>query len=241
MKEIEIRNVSFRYEREQRRVLEDFSLDISRHQITAILGRSGTGKSTVLKLLAGLLVPETGVIALGVDSGDADIGYMAQAASLLPWLTVLENLTLPSKIGRAAAGVLLPEQALSVVGLESEANKYPAELSGGMLQRVALARGMCSTKDLLLLDEPLSALDELNREIMLKAFCFLSREHKITIAFVTHSIRDALAVSNRVIVLGRSPLVSVADLHLGEEPTTRFNLSHEVYRHHESLRRALDE
>jgi sulfonate transport system ATP-binding protein len=190
-----------------RQVLDDISLSVPAGQFLAIVGRSGCGKSTLLRLIAGLDKPSRGGIALEGATQD-DIRVMFQDARLLPWLSVLENVALglpKSRIDDAHA-------ALAEVGLADRAHCWPSVLSGGQKQRVALARALIHRPRILLLDEPLGALDALTRIDMQKLIERIRQAHQFTVLLVTHDVGEAIALADRVLLIedGRIGL----DLHV---------------------------
>jgi len=191
--------------------LEDLSFDVGRHEFLSVLGPSGCGKSTLLRLIAGLLMPTRGsveVYGLPVREPRDDIGIVFQRPTLLPWFDVLGNVTFPMrhKYGR----VTEEERArahdlLRLVGLADFATKQIDELSGGMQQRVAIARALLHDPDILLMDEPFSALDALTRDEMSFELLRIWAERPKTVLFITHSIPEALLLSDRVIVMTPRP------------------------------------
>ena len=191
----------------ERTVLAEVRLSLRAGEFVAIVGRSGCGKSTLLRAVAGLESTDGGSISAG--EGVANIRIMFQEARLLPWKTVLDNvaLGLPHAIGAAAA-------TLSAVGLADRADDWPAELSGGQRQRVALARALLHEPQLLLLDEPLGALDALTRIEMQQLIEALWRARGFTAVLVTHDVQEALALADRVLLIedGRIALDLAVDL-----------------------------
>jgi len=181
-------------------VLRDMSLDIHAGEFLAIVGHSGCGKSTLLRLIAGLDAPSAGVIELGGRpvAGRADEARLLfQDARLLPWRRVLDN------VGIGLSGGWRPEayETLRAVGLEDRSDDWPSVLSGGQRQRVALARALVSQPRLLLLDEPLGALDALTRLEMQTLIESVWQEQGFTVILVTHDVAEAVALADRVIVL----------------------------------------
>ncbi|CAN7460689.1 ATP-binding cassette domain-containing protein [Rhizobacter sp. LjRoot28] len=184
-----------------RPVLDDIHLDVTPGEFIAVVGRSGCGKSTLLRLVAGLEQADGGQILLDgrprAAAGDA-IRIMFQDARLLPWKRVLDNVALgltgPDVLGRA-------REALAQVGLAERADEWPAVLSGGQRQRVALARALVHRPRLLLLDEPLGALDALTRIEMQQLIESLWREHGFTALLVTHDVGEAVALADRVLLI----------------------------------------
>ena len=182
----------------ERTVLDNVELGIARGSFVAIVGRSGCGKSTLLRLVAGLEQPSSGaLVTRGEGGGALDTRIMYQDARLLPWKTVLQNVMLG--LGRGAR-----DQARAVldeVGLLERANDWPAQLSGGQRQRVALARALVHRPQLLLLDEPLGALDALTRIEMHALIERLWREHRFTALLVTHDVQEAVALGDRILLI----------------------------------------
>ncbi|WP_353191737.1 ATP-binding cassette domain-containing protein [Pandoraea pnomenusa] len=191
----------------ERSVLSDFSLTIPRGGFAAIVGRSGCGKSTLLRLIAGLESPDAGRItldghALGDAAGQVSTRIMFQDARLLPWRTVLENVA----IGLPKSSHAQALDVLGEVGLAERANDWPSRLSGGQRQRVALARALVHQPDLLLLDEPLGALDALTRIEMHALIERLWRTHGFTALLVTHDVQEAVALADRVVLIEQGQL-----------------------------------
>ncbi|MBN3792112.1 ATP-binding cassette domain-containing protein [Burkholderia sp. Ac-20353] len=181
-----------------RTVLDDVNLDIARGSFVAIVGRSGCGKSTLLRLVAGLEQPSTGaLVTRGEGGGALDTRIMYQDARLLPWKTVLQNVLLG--LGRGARDDA--RAVLDEVGLLERADDWPAQLSGGQRQRVALARALVHRPQLLLLDEPLGALDALTRIEMHALIERLWREHRFTALLVTHDVQEAVALGDRILLI----------------------------------------
>ena len=209
---VSLKNVTKIYD--GKAVLDGVSLDIFRGEILCILGESGGGKTTLLNALAGLIAPDSGEILYAGDAGGAGdeggaapkVSYIFQEASLLPNLSALKNLTFAG--GEKSAC----EALLARVGLSDKAGKRPSALSGGEKQRVAFARAFAAPFDLLLADEPFSALDIALRERMIDLFADLLRERgetdgTKTAVFVTHSVKEALSLADRVAVLRGGKLV----------------------------------
>ena len=185
----------------ERTVLHGVDIDIRPGEFVAIVGRSGCGKSTLLRLLAGLETSTGG--ALRLEDGPAgarrdDVRIMFQEARLLPWRTVLQNVQLGLDGGDAAARA---RDALAHVGLADRANDWPSVLSGGQRQRVALARALVHRPRLLLLDEPLGALDALTRIEMQRLIESVWRELRFTAVLVTHDVAEAVALADRVLLI----------------------------------------
>ncbi len=193
---VELHGVGKRYG--ERKVLSDFSLSIGRGSFVAIVGRSGCGKSTLLRLVAELEAPSAGVLKKhDADGAPLDTRIMFQDARLLPWKTVLQNVMLG--LGRGAREDA--RAVLAEVGLAGRADDWPAQLSGGQRQRVALARALVHRPQLLLLDEPLGALDALTRIEMHALIERLWREHRFTALLVTHDVHEAVALGDRILLI----------------------------------------
>lgn len=204
----EVHNLSVTYPNDNGglQALVDLSFAVRSQEFICILGPSGSGKTTLLRVLAGLLPPTRGEIQY--FSGHPPlIGYVFQAANLMPWRTALENIMLPLEMQgvpmeevRAKAGKLI-----ELTGLRGFENSWPRDLSGGMAQRVAIARALIQNPDLLLLDEPFGSLDELTRERMGAELLELWQNQRSTVLMVTHSVSEALLLSDRVLVLTPRP------------------------------------
>lgn len=208
----EISRLTKRYARGNVLALEDVELTLAKGEFAAVIGSSGCGKSTLLKIMAGMMPPSAGRVVLDgrpVMGPREDIGMMFQQATLLPWKTALENIVLPVSIreGRAAAKAAVPKARalLDLVGLDKAADRYPGELSGGMAQRVAICRMLISEPAVLLLDEPFSALDELTRDFLNMELQRICAEREATAFLVTHSIPEAVILSDRIYVMQSHP------------------------------------
>jgi NitT/TauT family transport system ATP-binding protein len=191
--------------------LQDVHLSLRRHEFVSVIGPSGCGKSTLLRLVGGLLKPSSGTVSIfgmPVTEPRDEIGFAFQKPTLLPWLDVLENITFPMrhKYGRVDERDSARAQALlETVGLRDFAHKRPSELSGGMQQRVSIARALLHDPDILLMDEPFSALDALTRDEMSFELLRIWGERPKTVVFVTHSIQEALLLSDRIVVMSARP------------------------------------
>ena len=190
--------------------LRELNLEIGRGQFASIVGPSGCGKSTFLRLVAGLDAPTSG--ALRVDGRDAlGLAFVFQDATLLPWRSVAHNIALPLELRREVAAERVA-QTLELVGLTDFAAAYPAQLSGGMRMRVSIARALVTRPQILLLDEPFAALDEITRQRLNEELLRLWQEDRWTGLFVTHSVSEAVFLSQRVLVMSARPGRILADI-----------------------------
>lgn len=191
--------------------LADISLDVGWGEFVSIIGPSGCGKSTLLRIIGGLLVPTSGRVEIGGrDPGQAqaakEIGFVFQDPALFPWRHVLANVRLPLQVDSLSQRPgPQPEALLDLVGLGEFSHYYPHQLSGGMQQRVALARALVFNPSLLLMDEPLGALDEITRSALRYELLRIWEATRKTALFVTHSIAEAIILSDRVVVLSDRP------------------------------------
>jgi NitT/TauT family transport system ATP-binding protein len=209
---IELTEVSqtFQGRRGMVEALRGIDLKVNAGEFLAIVGRSGCGKSTLLRLIAGLLQPSAGRIAIDgteVTRPRRDIALMFQRPALLPWRSVLDNVLLPVEFagGRRSAYRARAQDLLDMVGLDEFHKRLPHELSGGMQQRVALCRSLILQPQIMLMDEPFSALDALTRTELAVELQRIHMENMATIVFVTHSIEEAVLLADRVVVLSPRP------------------------------------
>ena len=206
------------------RALLPVDLSIREGEFVTLLGPSGCGKSTLLKMIAGLLEPTDGRIQLWHRPVGqlADIGkrlaFVFQEATLMPWTTVARNVRLPLDLQGMKPAQADPKvaQALSLVGLDRFADQRPRELSGGMQMRVSIARGLVVQPNLLLMDEPFGALDEITRHKLDADLLALWQAKKLTVVFVTHSIHEAVFLSTRVVMMAARPGRVVEEFHINE-------------------------
>ena len=190
--------------------LQDFNLDIAPQEIVTIVGPTGCGKSTSLNLLAGFEQPSTGQVRVDgqvVKRTGPDRGVVFQQPSLFPWLTVLDNVTLGVKCRGGDADEYGPRalRLIAEVGLKGFERHYPYQLSGGMQQRVQIARALVNQPDILLMDEPFGALDYQTRLLMQKLLLRLWEHFRPTILFITHDVGEAIFISDRVIAMTKRP------------------------------------
>jgi ABC-type nitrate/sulfonate/bicarbonate transport system ATPase subunit len=197
-------------------VLHDVNFTIDRGEFVAILGPSGSGKSTILRLIAGLEQPTGGKVSIGgraVSVTDDRCAVVFQEPRLLPWRSVASNVALGARRRKGSQNGRI-HQLLAEVGLSDVANAWPHQLSGGMAQRVGLARGLAAEPDVLLLDEPFAALDALTRLRMQDLLLQVRQKHSQTVVLVTHDIDEALYLADRIVILGESPARVVATHHI---------------------------
>ncbi len=211
---VSCRNLQVRFFTERRAVtaLQGLSLDVAQGEFLTLLGPSGCGKSTLLRVVADLIAPNAGEVLVFGQKPEAarlrrDIGFVFQDPALLPWRNALQNVELPlqvavSRVRRAKAS---PRELLELVGLKGSERAYPHELSGGMRQRVSIARALASDPKILLMDEPFGALDEITRDRLNEELRRVWRELGITVLFVTHSIHEAAYLGQRVLMMAANP------------------------------------
>lgn len=202
-------------------VLQDFSLDVAKGEFITVIGSSGSGKTTMLKMINGLLTPSRGIIY--VDDKDIskenqtllrrNIGYVIQGIGLFPHMSVRKNIAyVPELLNkrdklRTARAV---ERLIKVVGLEQEMlERYPAELSGGQRQRVGIARSLAANPEILLMDEPFGAVDEITRKMLQMEIARIHQELGVTIIFITHDIKEALKLGTRVLVMNNGKIEQI--------------------------------
>ena len=203
--------------------LRGLSFTVTAGDFVSLLGPSGCGKSTALRLAAGLLRPDCGSIAY--PQGKPEIGFVFQDPTLMPWADALANARLPLDLKHVPRGQAdaLAQAALMRVGLKGFEHAYPRELSGGMKMRVSIARALAAKPQLLLLDEPFAALDEITRNALGDDLLRLWREDGLTILFVTHSVSESGFLSQRVLVMTPRPGRVAADIALPPGRETRLS------------------
>ena len=209
---LDVKKISKNYKNRDKvnRVIEEISFNIKKGDFVSFVGQSGCGKTTLLKLISGILKVDSGEIFVDdkkITKPDKNIGMVFQDFSLFPWLTVKENIEFGLKISNTndKERNKIVEHYLNVTGLKEFVDTYPKSLSGGMKQRVAIARTLANKPKVILMDEPFGSLDSLTRSSMQEFLTNLwEKEHK-TIIFVTHDVEEALFLSNRVYVLDKRP------------------------------------
>jgi NitT/TauT family transport system ATP-binding protein len=238
--------IVFRRRKAEHEVLRDLDLSVEPGQFVSLLGPSGCGKSTLLKIVAGLLEPTSGKVEVGgLPAREAlrrrSIGVVFQQPILLPWRTVETNVSLLAEIG--ARGSRREARAegrrmLELVGLGDAAHKLPAEISGGMAQRVAIARALALDPAILLMDEPFGALDAITREQMNASLLDIWSTTRKTVVFVTHSIPEALFLSDRIVVMETGGIRELLDVEL-PRPRTAETIEAPEFRSYERHLREL--
>jgi NitT/TauT family transport system ATP-binding protein len=231
---IQVKTVSKHYGMgsESRRILNEISFSIEKGSFVSMIGPSGCGKSTMLQIIAGLQAADEGEVILGkatVTSPPFDMVYLFQqyTKSIFPWKTVKENVKFGMESRKKWSVSEIERRSnemIKLVGLQSYENYYPRQLSGGMQQRVAIARALACEPDVLLMDEPFSAVDAMTRGSLQDLVLDLWRKLGLTILFVTHDIEEAVYLSSRVIVLNRAPRNFAADVAI-ELPYPRDRLT----------------
>ncbi len=203
--------------------LRGLGFDVREGELVSLLGPSGCGKSTALRLIAGLLAPDEGEIRWAAAS--PEMGFVFQEPTLMPWADALTNARLPLELKRVARGEgdARAKAALARMGLKGFESAYPRELSGGMKMRVSIARALVARPQLLLMDEPFAALDEITRAKLNDDLLSLAREDGITVIFVTHSVMESAYLSDRVLVMSPRPGRVVAEIALPTGPRDRLS------------------
>lgn len=205
------KNVTFRYPEDETAMMENLSFHVERGAFVSLIGASGCGKSTVFRLINRLLEPQNGEIFVDgkeIHQIRSYAGYMPQKDLLFPWRTIEKNLCLPmeiQKIGREEQKERVT-RVLEQVGLEGYRNKYPKDLSGGMRQRISFARTLLTEADLMLLDEPFSALDALTRMDMQEWLLHQWEHFHKTIVFITHDVEEAVFLSKKIYIITETPM-----------------------------------
>ena len=224
-------NVSDQYPGEDFDIIDGLSFSVEPGSFHCIVGVSGCGKSTIFRMINGLLPPKAGTISVNgkpITAREHYCGYMPQKDMLFPWRTIGENLALPLEIQRGYTKAQqrdMIDAALADVGLDGCRDKRPDELSGGMRQRAAFARTMLTGSDLLLLDEPFSALDFLTRISMQEWLLEQWQRHKKTILFITHDVEEAIFLSSSVLVVEKTPIHALREIPVPMSyPRTRQDL-----------------
>jgi len=250
---ISVAGVSKRFGRRDQVVhaLHDVSIDIAPGEFVSLIGPSGCGKSTLLRVIGGLIGHDDGTVRVGDRSPEQArrqkrFGFVPQTPALLPWRTVIDNVSLLGEVNRRAGRAYAGESAdpaalLAQVGLQGFERAHPAELSGGMQQRVALVRAFALGAPILLMDEPFAALDEITRAEMRYQLLDVWSRSGHTVVFVTHSIDEAVILSDRVVVLAARPgrITTVERIGLDRPRTAEMEDTDTFHHHVRSIRTAL--
>lgn len=213
-------------------VLLDVNLDVYNHEFLCIVGPSGCGKTTLLRMMDGLITPDYGAITLNdtpITSPHPSISMVFQDFGLFPWKTVYHNVAFPLTIRRAPKAEVdsRVRWAVSLVGLAGAEEKYPQQLSGGMRQRVGLARALAAQPQILLMDEPFASVDAQVREMLQEELLRIWSEVRQTVVFITHSIDEAITLADRIVVMGQKPGRVVNTLQVDiERPRTVSSVRH---------------
>ncbi|HPG41113.1 MAG TPA: ABC transporter ATP-binding protein [bacterium] len=208
--QIKIKNLTVSFERKKITAVQDLNLNVQEGEFLTLVGTTGCGKSTILNTIAGFVKPNKGNVLINdnqIFRPIPNIGVVFQQHALFPWMTVLSNVTFgPLSIGKTKSDALkIAEKLIEQVGLKGFEQAYPNELSGGMQQRVGLARTLANNPDILLMDEPFGSLDAQTRSIMQELLLAIWRGTKKTVIFVTHDVEEAVFLADRVIVLTARP------------------------------------
>ncbi|GAA0076519.1 ABC transporter ATP-binding protein [Clostridium sp. CTA-5] len=216
-------------------ILNNFNLNINKGEFLTIIGSSGCGKTTVLKLINGLLTPDSGKVYVnGEDISHVNqiqlrrkIGYVIQGVGLFPHMNIRKNISyVPNLIKKDNKSKILSKvkSLIRVVGLSEEMlERYPSELSGGQRQRVGIARALAASPDILLMDEPFGAVDEITRKLLQEEILRIYNELNVTIVFITHDIKEALKLGTRVLVMDKGRTIQIGTpQEIKENPKTDF-------------------
>ena len=213
---------TFLIDKDYKNVLDNINFELERGSFVSVIGASGSGKTTLLKLLAGLLNPSSGSILINnsspqISRENKKLGFVSQNPALLPWSNLVENISISLKINRHTNHTYDNKKikdVLKFIKLNGVENYYPDQMSGGMKQRVAIARSIIYNPELLIMDEPLSALDEITRDEMRYEILALHEKYEPTIIFSTHNIFEAVILSDRVFVLSSKSQHFIGDVKI---------------------------
>jgi len=207
---IQLKEIGLTYDKNQKDTIRQFSLDIKEGEFISIVGKSGCGKTSLLQMISGMQKPTTGMITIGthmVTELVDELSYVFQKPILLEWKTILENVLLPLKLKRKLTekDISKAKEMLDRVGLTEAIHKFPYECSGGMQSRAAIVRALLDNPQILLMDEPFSALDSFTRDQLHVQLNELIDMYKPTVVLVTHDLQEAFFLSDRIILLGGEP------------------------------------
>lgn len=227
--------------------IKNVSLDVAQNEFVSLLGPSGCGKSTLLTMVAGLIKQTEGDITINgtpVNGPRPEIGMVFQQPVLLPWRTILDNVLFPIELLKLPRAKYVPRamELLAMAKIEDFANKLPRQLSGGMRQRASICRALIHDPAILLMDEPFSALDALTRDEMGVELLRIWQANRKTVIFVTHSIREAAFLSDRVVVMGRRPAAIVEEMKIDLPRPRQIGLTEDenFNQHVRALRKAIE-
>ncbi|GKU24733.1 ABC transporter ATP-binding protein [Clostridium folliculivorans] len=244
MKALEINNLSFKYKDSEKLIIDDLSITIDKNEFVTIIAPSGTGKSTLFRLILGLIKPQKGSIEIAKEANKNIIGYMPQKDSLMPWRNILDNTAVglelnghSKKEARKTAAAYFKD-----FGLEGTEKYYPYELSGGMRQRASFLRAIVNKPSMLLLDEPFSSLDALTRRKMQAWLLDLCQKEKNTVFMITHDIDEALLLSDRILICTEIPYKNLKsiEVNIGRPRSYETTLSSEFIELKRSILNILD-
>lgn len=244
---LHIKNLTKEYSAKETGILaiHNLSMSVKKGEFVSIIGPSGCGKTTVLKIVAGLLEPTRGTISFNrrriTKETMKDISIVFQNPVLLPWRNLAENVTLPQELnGEEKLNSIL--RNIELVGLKGFENSYPYELSGGMQQRLSIARALTLNPKMLLMDEPFGALDEMNRNKLNIELLRIWKKTKFTVLFITHSISEAVFLSDRVVILSKRPaqVKDVINIKLPRPRNLDLKESHRFQEHVKCIRKKIE-
>ncbi|MFC3745196.1 ABC transporter ATP-binding protein [Paenibacillus sp. GCM10012306] len=252
MSAILVENLSKRFSRKGQwtEALRNIDLELDSGTFVSLIGPSGCGKSTLLRIIGGLETADVGGVSIGgmtpLEAQASKVfGFVPQAPALFPWRTIIENMQLPQEVNRKGGAAYEGNredetELLRAVGLGDFTNAYPKELSGGMQQRVGIARAFASGAPILLMDEPFSALDEITREKISHQLMSIWEKHQKTVVFVTHNIREAVFLSDKVVVMSSRPgrITEIVDINL-PHPRTKMEENDPIFHDYVHQIRAL--